>query len=416
MKLSLKWMVLGTSLIVLGAGAFQTWQSRVQKKQLVESQQQAQKNRAALQLAPTDTVTAQSVVLSLGLPISGQTKAVSSAFVKARVAGELQDLQVREGDFVQAGQTIARVDSTEYAARLRQAQQQAQAAKAQVDIAQRSFDNNRALVDQGFISKTGLDASASNLAAAQASYMAAQSGVEVLQKVVDDAVLRSPIAGQVAQRLVQNGERVAIESRVIEIVDLRRLELEATVGVADAMQVRVGQSAQLNFEGAAQAVPAQVVRVNPSATPGTRSVTVYLALQGKAALRQGLYAQGLLATGELTALALPLSAVRTDKPLPYVQVLQAGKLAVTAVAPEPAQQMAGRTELRVVHKTVELGRQSAHEGATWVQVLKGLDAGDRILAGSTGGLREGTLVEASSPASVAVPGAKGADADRPGSP
>ena len=370
MKLSLKWMVLGTSLIVLGAGAFQTWQSRVQKKQLVESQQQAQKNRAALQLAPTDTVTAQSVVLSLGLPISGQTKAVSSAFVKARVAGELQDLLVREGDFVQAGQTVARVDSTEYAARLRQAQQQAQAAKAQVDIAQRSFDNNRALVDQGFISKTGLDASASNLAAAQASYMAAQSGVEVLQKVVDDAVLRSPIAGQVAQRLVQNGERVAIESRVIEIVDLRRLELEATVGVADAMQVRVGQSAQLNFEGAAQAVPAQVVRVNPSATPGTRSVTVYLALQGKAALRQGLYAQGLLATGELTALALPLSAVRTDKPKPYVQALVGD---------------------RVRHITVTLGARGEFAQQTMV-VVSGLDAGTVVLAGGVGPMPADTLV------------------------
>ena len=370
MKLPLKWMVLGTSLLVLGTGAFYTWKSRVQQKQLIESQQQAQQNRAALQLAPTDTVTAQSVVLSLGLPISGQTKAVSSAFVKARVAGELQDLLVREGDFVQAGQTIARVDSTEYAARLRQAQQQAQAAKAQVDIAQRSFDNNRALVDQGFISKTGLDASASSLAAAQASYLAAQSGVDVLQKVVEDAVLRAPIAGQVAQRLVQNGERVAVDSRVIEIVDLRRLELEATVGVAEAMQVRVGQLAQLNFEGATQAVSAQVVRINPSTAPGTRSVTVYLAIQGQAVLRQGLYAQGLLATGELTALALPLSAVRTDKPKPYVQAL-VGE--------------------RVRHIPVVLGARGERNQETMVAV-SGLDAGTVVLAGGVGPMPADTLV------------------------
>ena len=370
MKLPLKWMVLGTSLLVLGTGAFYTWKSRVQQKQLIESQQQAQQNRAALQLAPTDTVTAQSVVLSLGLPISGQTKAVSSAFVKARVAGELQDLLVREGDFVQAGQTIARVDSTEYAARLRQAQQQAQAAKAQVDIAQRSFDNNRALVDQGFISKTGLDASASSLAAAQASYLAAQSGVDVLQKVVEDAVLRAPIAGQVAQRLVQNGERVAVDSRVIEIVDLRRLELEATVGVAEAMQVRVGQLAQLNFEGATQAVSAQVVRINPSTAPGTRSVTVYLAIQGQAALRQGLYAQGLLATGELTALALPLSAIRTDKPKPYVQAL-VGE--------------------RVRHIPVVLGARGERNQETMVAV-SGLDAGTVVLAGGVGPMPADTLV------------------------
>ena len=153
MKLRLKWIVIAAAVVALGAGGFHTWQTRKQQKLLIDAQQAAQKDRASVQLAATDVVTVQTLVLSQGLPIAGQTKAVNAAFVKARVAGELQGLQVREGDFVQAGQIIARVDSTEYAARLRQSQQQAQAAKAQVDIAQRSFDNNRALVDQGFSSK-----------------------------------------------------------------------------------------------------------------------------------------------------------------------------------------------------------------------------------------------------------------------
>jgi len=370
MKLSLKWTLLVGGLVALGAGGFHTWQSRVQQKQLIASQQQSEKSRPTVQLSPTDVVTVQSLTLSQGLQISGQTKAVNSAFVKARVAGELQGLQVREGDFVQAGQTIARVDSTEYAARLRQAQQQAQAAKAQVEIAQRSFDNNRALVDQGFISKTGLDASASNLAAAQANYLAAQSGVDVLQKAVDDAVLRAPIAGQVAQRLVQNGERVAVDGRIIEIVDLRNLELEATVGVAEAMQVRVGQSAQLSFEGAAQPVLARVVRINPNATPGSRAVTLYLAISGNGALRQGLYAQGLLATGSVTGLTLPLSAVRTDKPAPYVQAL---------------------VENNVRHVPVGLGARGELDQQTMVAV-SGLEAGAIVLAGGVGPMLAGTVV------------------------
>jgi RND family efflux transporter MFP subunit len=370
MKLSLKWILLAGGLIAIGAGAFHTWQSRVQQKQLIASQQESEKTRPTVQLSPKDVITVQSLTLSQGLPISGQTKAFSSAFVKARVAGELQDLQVREGDFVQAGQIVARVDSTEYAARLRQAQQQAQAAKAQVDIAQRSFDNNRALVDQGFISKTGLDASASNLAAAQASYLAAQSGGDVLQKAVDDAIMRAPISGQVAQRLAQSGERVSVDGRIIEIVDLRRLELEATVGVAEAMQVRVGQSAQLNFDGAAQPVLGKVVRVNPSATPGSRAVTVYLAIAGNAALRQGLYAQGLLATGSVTGLALPLSAVRTDKPAPYVQAL---------------------VDNRVRHMPVDLGARGELDQQTMVAVV-GLDAGAVVLTGGVGPMLAGTVV------------------------
>ena len=370
MKLRLKWIVIAAAVVALGAGGFHTWQTRKQQKLLIDAQQASQKDRASVQLAATDVVMVQTLLLSQGLPISGQTKAVNAAFVKARVAGELQGLQVREGDFVQAGQIIARVDSTEYAARLRQAQQQAQAAKAQVDIAQRSFDNNRALVDQGFISKTGLDASASNLAAAQASFSAAQSGAEVLQKALEDTVLRAPIAGQVAQRLAQNGERVAIDGRVVEIVDVRRLELEATVAVAEAMQVRVGQSAQLSFEGAAQPVAARVVRINPSATPGSRAVMVYLAITGNEALRQGLYAQGLLATGSVSALALPLSAVRTDKPAPYVQMLEGD---------------------RVRHVPVVMGARGELNQQTMVEV-SGLSAGAQILIGGVGPMLADTVV------------------------
>ena len=370
MKLRLKWIVIAAAVVALGAGGFHTWQTRKQQKQLIDAQQEAQKNRPSVQLAATDVVTVQTLLLSQGLPISGQTKAVNSAFVKARVAGEMQDLQVREGDFVQAGQIVARIDSTEYAARLRQAQQQTQAAKAQVEIAQRSFDNNRALVDQGFISKTGLDASASNLAAAQASFSAAQSGADVLQKAVEDTVLRAPIAGQVAQRLAQNGERVAVDARVVEIVDVRRLELEATVALAEAMQVRVGQSAQLSFEGTAQAVTARVVRINPSATPGSRAVMVYLAIAGNEALRQGLYAQGLLATGSVSALALPLSAVRTDKPAPYVQMLEGD---------------------RVRHVPVVMGARGELNQQTMVEV-SGLAAGAQVLIGGVGPMLADTVV------------------------
>ena len=111
-------------------------------------------------------------------------------------------------------------------ARLRQAQQQADAARTQVDISQRQFANNRTLVDQGFISPTALDASKPARPGAQASYQAAQAAADVARKAVADTVLQ-PIDGQVAQRLAQNGERVAVEARILEVVDLSRLELEA---------------------------------------------------------------------------------------------------------------------------------------------------------------------------------------------
>jgi RND family efflux transporter MFP subunit len=290
--------------------------------------------------------------------------------VKARIPGELRDLAVREGDTVRAGQVLARIDPTESDARLRQARQQTAAAKAQVAMAQRTFDNNQALVAQGFISSTALASSQASLDAAQASYQAAQSGADLAAKALDDTVLRAPIGGQISQRLAQAGERVPVDARIVEIVDNRQLELEASLNAADSLQVKVGQSAQLTLDGTNQAIQAKVVRINPSASVGSRTVLVYLALAVDAKLRHGLFAQGHLNVGTVTTLALPLSAVRTDKPQPYVQVVK---------------------QNQVQHANVTLGPRGNLADLAMVAVT-GVAEGSVVIDGAVGSLRVGTLV------------------------
>ena len=371
MKLPLKWIAAGLVVALLAVGVMRALASRQANKQALEAQLSAQKLESSVEVAPADVLHAQALELTRALPISGALKAVNSAFVKAKVAGELQGLQVREGDFVKAGQVLARVDTTEYQARVRQAQQQADAAKAQVDIAQRALDNNKALVTQGFISSTALDTSLSNLASAQANFKAAQAGADVAAKSLEDTVLRTPISGQIAQRLVQNGERVGVDARVVEVVDLSTLELEAALSAGDSVGVKAGQVAQLSIEGASQAVRAKVARINPSTVAGSRSVMAYLSVESAAGLRQGLFAQGTLATGKVTALAVPQDAVRTDKPQPYVQHIVDGKVA---------------------HQSVSTGATGVHQGVAMVEI-KGVPEGAQVLAGAVGALREGTLIK-----------------------
>ena len=371
MKPWMKWTFAALGLAIVAGIGLRLAATNQAKKAALEGQQAALKVPVSLELSATDLISARVVDLQRTLPVSGPIKAVSSALVKAKVAGELQGLTVREGDMVRAGQVIARVDTTEYQARTRQAQQQAESAKAQVDIARRSFENNRKLVDQGFISQTALESSSAGLAAAEASYRAALAGVDVASKSLDDTLLRAPISGQVSQRLTQPGERVSIDARVLEIVDLSRLEVEASLAAADSLGVRPGQTARLSVEGSAQVLQARVARINPSAVAGSRSVLVYLSLEKTEGLRQGLFAQGGLAVGEARALALPLSAVRTDKPQPYVQWVQEG---------------------RVAHQTVELGERGDVNGVAMVAV-KGIAEGTPVLAGSVGALRAGTAVK-----------------------
>ena len=393
MKRSWRW-ALAAGVLALVALGVTRWVINRQAQQKAAVLAQASREAAPVELAASDLFTAQVITLAQGLPVSGALKAVNSAFVKARVAGELQGLTVREGDFVKAGQVIARVDVSEYAARVRQAQQLASSAKAQTDVAQRQYDNNQALVNEGFISKTALDTSLANLNAARASYQAAVAGADIASKSVQDTVLKAPIAGQVAQRLAQPGERVGIDTRVIEIVDLGQLELEASLSASDGAQVRIGQTAALRVEGSNQPITARVVRINPNAQAGSRNVLAYLRLDAPAAtdvtansgaLRQGLFAQGTLATVRAELLAVPVSSVRTDKPAPYVQTVEASKPADPRTADGPSRV--------VVHRAVTLGQRGASNQAGEPMVaVTGLSVGATVLRAAVGALREGTRV------------------------
>ena len=370
MKKRTLWIVGGLLAAALLAAGLR-WKSQRTAESAASAPAAGAASSVVMELGPKDVLSVKNTELQLGLPVSGTLKATQSALVKARVAGELMDLVVREGDTVQAGQVLARIDPTEYQARWRQAQQQADAAKAQVEIAQKQYDNNEALVRQGFISQTALQTSLMGLQGAQASYQAALSGAEVARKALDDATLKAPIAGQVSQRLAQPGERLAIDTRVLEIVNLGRFELEAALPAQDAGPVHAGMRAQLTVEGAAQPVAATVLRVNPSTQPGSRSVLVYLGLAGGPGLRQGAFAQGQLGTRSVQTLAVPLGSVRTDKPAPYVQVIEG-------------------TQVR--HVPVQTGARSEVDGEMWVAVT-GVSEGAQVLAASVGAVREGVQVK-----------------------
>jgi RND family efflux transporter MFP subunit len=377
------WLLPLLALALIGGLAARTLKARQQQQQAAMASGKAP---ASLELGAADLAYARTAELAQTLEVSGGLKAVSSALVKARVAGELRSLSVREGDTVKAGQVIGQIDTTELVLRVRQAEQTAEASRAQLDIAKRTLDNNRALVAQGFISPTGLETSVANEASARSNYGAAQAAVELARKSLGDSRLVAPISGLVSQRAAQPGERVAIEARIVEIVDLSRLELEAAVAPEDVVGVRVGQVAHLRIDGMAEPVDGTVARINPSAQAGSRAVMVYLAIAPHPGLRQGLFARGRIETQRQQALVVPQSAVRVDDSLPQVLTVAEGKIA---------------------RRSVKLGRrgQAALDGKTLepvVEVLEGLPEGSPVLRGSVGLPREGTPARIASAASAAA--------------
>jgi RND family efflux transporter MFP subunit len=387
-KISPRWIVIGVIVLALLAGIVRAISNKREKQDAASTPVLAV---TQVELASSDVLTAQLRDITQGLAISGTVKAVNYAVIKARVAGELKEVLAREGDAVKAGDVLARIDPTEYQRRWQQAAETASAAKSQMEIAQRAWDNNKALVDQGFISKAAMDNSVASYQGAVASHKAAIAGAEVARKALDDATLRAPFAGIVSGRAAQVGERVGIDAKVMELVDLSQLEVEVPLSPSESMDVRVGQVASLQVEDRKDPISAKVKRISPSAQTGSRSVLIYLTLDKAEGLRHGLFAKGILGMGKSQVIAVPLSAVRTDRAQPYVQVVeQVGN------------------QLQVAHKTVVLGVRGMDlaqpESETMVGVT-GLTESSTVLKSHVGALREGMAVKYTEASATPAPAA-----------
>jgi membrane fusion protein, multidrug efflux system len=310
------------------------------------------------------------------LPLTGSLAPLNEATVKAKVAGELVAVTVREGESVKQGQVLARIDITEVQAKVAAREADVEAAKAQRVWAEKNRAQQKALLDKAFISQSAFDNIQSNYDVAVAKLHAADAELVVARKSLGDAVLVAPFSGIVSQRLAQPGERVALDAKVVSIVDLTRLQLEAAVPPAAIGQVKIGQAMNFRVEGFGEREFAgRIERINPAATAGSRSISVYAVIDNsEGLLRGGMFAQGALTLSRVDgALAVPASAVREEIGQTFVYAIDDGL---------------------VKRRNVKLGPADA---AGSVQVLEGLVAGERIVRANLGSLREGVAARLSGP-------------------
>ena len=331
-----------------------------------------------LEFLPSEIFTAKPLDIQQTLSLSGGLRAVDISSVKARVAAEVREISVREGDTVRAGQIVARMDVTEFQARVDQARGTLNAARAQLDIATKNRDNNRTLVEKGFISKNAFDNSASQYATAEANVEAAKGALDVVQKLVNDTVIRSPISGVVAMRYVQAGEKVSADNKLLDIVNLQKMELEAAVPTNDITNVSIGQRVTLRIEGLPQTIEGKVVRINPVTQSGSRSVLVYVQIANpQNQLRSGMFAEAqLIVKTKAGVLALPQNAIRKDGNGAYVYVVEADVLA---------------------RKTVTIGMSGRSGDDYMTEVLSGIDFGTQVISTDMGSLQSGTHVRINAP-------------------
>ncbi len=315
------------------------------------------------------------------LPLTGTLTPFSEAVLKAKVAGELIQMAVREGESVQQGQVLARIDQTEVSARVAARQADVAAVRSQLLLADKNRSTQQALLDKKFISQNAFDGVQSNYDVAAARLRSAEADLVVAKKALGDSVVVAPFAGVVAQRHVQAGERVALDAKVITVVNLARLELEAAVPAVEISLLRVDQPVAFRVDGFGERVfVGRIERINPSTVAGSRSVNVYAVIDNAdGVLRGGLFAQGTVRLGRVErALVVPASAVREEIGQNHVFALVDGTIR---------------------RKIVKVGPVDA---TGQVQVLEGLQPGDRIVRFNLGSLREGTAARLAGPQAEAT--------------
>jgi membrane fusion protein (multidrug efflux system) len=327
----------------------------------------------ALEFLASEVVTTEPAELRQVMQLTGTLRAVDQVTVKAKVAAEVRAVMVREGESVKAGHIVVKLDASEYEARVAQARGNLNNARAQMEIATKARDNNLALVDKGFISKNAFDNSASQYAAAKASVDSAQGALDIVLKSLNDTVSRAPISGLVSVRHVQPGEKVAMDSRLLEIVNLQQLELEAAVPSSEISKVAIGQKVELRIEGLSQRFDGKVVRINPATQAGSRSVPVYVQVANpQNLLRVGMFADGrLLLSSKAGAVTLPQSAVRK---------VNAGSFVFAIV------------NNKIERLPVTLGSTGLVGDDHHIEITSGLEFGAQVIRADMGNLTPGTPV------------------------
>ena len=326
-----------------------------------------------LEFLPQEIFKVTPIELKQTMALSGALRAVDQASVKARVAAEVREVLVREGESVIAGQILVRMDTSEFQARVDQAKGNLHAMRAQLDIATRNRDNNRALLDKGFISRAAFDNTASQFAAAQANVESAQGALDIVQKLLNDSVVRAPISGLIAVRNVQPGEKVSTDYKLLDIVNLKRMECEALVPTSDIPKIKIGQSVLLHIEGLTEEFIGNVTRINPATQAGSRSIAIYIQVANpQDVLKVGMFvdAQLVLQT-KAHVIAIPQTAVHKESSGAYVYALENNL---------------------IVRKNITLGQEGRSGEVALIEITSGLNAEDQIVKTDMGNLRPGTAV------------------------
>ena len=315
-----------------------------------------------------DTTTLQRISIQRQVDLSGTLLSPDQARVSSEVGGIILDVPVQLGSEVRPRDILVRLDTRELQLAVDRAESALRQVEAQLGIdrgqdkqppaddqiasirqaianrddARNAFKRADQLHGRGLMSQVDYDTSETRLKVAEANYQAAIDGVrslkaslqdrraafELAQKKLNDAVVRAPVAGSIAERLVQPGEYIRENTPVATIVQMNPLKLKTAIQERHAGLIRGGQTVEFFVE----AFPdrkfiGKIAYVSPAVDQTTRTFPVEAIVDNPdRVLKPGFFARGTALTKvDANVLAVPETAISTLAGVSTVYVIEHDK-------------------------------------------------------------------------------------------
>jgi multidrug efflux pump subunit AcrA (membrane-fusion protein) len=325
------------------------------------------------------TATAERRELIMKITATGNAEAPRQLELVASSAGDLTDVPVREGEVVEQGQLLARIDDRELQLNVRKARERLVTAVANfsenvaylkdyggadaADLEAGAFaslidaDDFRSLIDDPRFDELFSTITRDEVMAARDNLLSQQADFEQAELELARAHTTAPFRGQIATLDVVVGQRVTAGTKLVTLVDANPIRVRVNVLESEAGLVRVGRRAAVHFAAyPGETFVGQVEAISPLVDPEERTLEVLVMLPNDdLRLKPGMFAQITLDTQIFAdRLLVPADAVllRGERPMVFRVVN-------------------GRSDWVYIQKGLE--------NADWVEVLEGIDPGDEVI-------------------------------------
>ncbi|MFN3844824.1 MAG: efflux RND transporter periplasmic adaptor subunit [Paracoccaceae bacterium] len=244
------------------------------------------------------------------LAVNGRIAARQSVNVRPLISGTLADLQVTEGNIVQTGAELARIDATAQQAMLRQAVAGMDAALVAQAQAEDGYARTKALGAN--VARTALDAAERAVQTAAQDVARTAALVDQAQAQLANFTIRAPMTGTVLALNVDPGQSIDPSTVLMTLADLSQLLVETDVDEAYATQIRAGQPAVLQLAGETTTREGRVSLVSQRVDPATGGLAVKLGFDAAVTAPVGLtVTANIIVDSQGAALTVPRAAIQS---------------------------------------------------------------------------------------------------------